>query len=285
MIRIAHGTSHATIQPVGAELTSFRVGDDELIWPSRPEIWSGSAPILFPIIGRLKGGGFTYGGQRYEHPKHGLVRKRPLEVVAQSGDAVTFQLRDDAETRAAYPFAFTFRVTFQVARDGLQVRYAVDNDGNEPLLFSLGSHPALRLPLEACALQDCFVELDEPETLGRYRLVDGLLAAAPEPYLDNARAIPLTAHLFDDDALVFKGVRSRAVRLRSRATPRTVRVDTGGAPDLGLWAKPGADYVCIEPWWGHDDPVDASGDLADKPGILRLSPGGRFETGIGITLE
>lgn len=285
MIRLENATGEATVCPVGAELTSFRVGDDELIWPSRPEVWSGSAPILFPIIGRLKGGGYTHGGQRFALAKHGLVRSRTLEVTAQSDDAVTFELRDDAATRATYPFAFTFRVTFGLRDAALQVAYEVVNDGDEELYFSLGSHPAIRLPLEACSLEDCFVELDQPETLGRYRIRDGLLTTEPEPFLDNAQEIPLTAHLFDDDALIFRGVRSGAVRVRSRATPRTVRVDTGGAPDLGLWAKPGADYVCVEPWWGHDDPADVTGELRDKPGVRALAPDRTFHTAIAIALE
>lgn len=284
MIEIANRESIACVRERGAELASLMVGGDEVIWQSRPEVWSGSAPILFPIVGRLKGGGFTHGGQRYELAKHGLVRTRELAVEQRTLDAVTFVLGADDETRACYPFEFELRVTFSLIHRGLRVAYEVTNPGEGDMLFSLGSHPAIRLDLERAALQDHYVELSAPETLGRYRVVDGLLSTTAEPYLSNEREIPLSAELFADDALIFKSVQSTQVLVRCRKHGRVVRVDTGGAPDLGLWAKPGADYVCIEPWWGHDDPADADGELAHKPSILTLPPGETFHTDISIRL-
>ncbi len=284
MIEIANRNGVALIREQGAELTSLQFENDEVIWQSRSEVWSGSAPILFPIVGRLKGGGFTHGGKRYELAKHGLVRSRPLEVSRRTLDRVTFELCADDETRAAYPFDFEFRVTFALQARGLRIGYEVVNTGEEGLLFSLGSHPAIRLDLDSAALSDYYVELEEPETLARYRIVDGLLSTTSEPYLVNAREIPLSAELFDDDALIFKSVQSSRVAVCCRQNARRVVIDTGGAPDLGLWAKPGADYVCIEPWWGHDDPQDVDGELHHKPGILTLSAGRTFQTSVTISL-
>ena len=296
MIEIESRGCVALIRDLGAELTSFRVGDDEVIWQSRPEVWKGSAPILFPIIGRLKGGGYTHGGRRYDLAKHGLVRSRRLTVSERGPGTATLTLKADDQTRACYPFDFVFRVTFTLGERrnnrSLRISYQVQNDGDEEMYFSLGSHPAIRLPLDQAPLQDYYLELGVPETLGRHRIVDGLLSAASEPFLDNEREIPLTEHLFDDDALIFKSVESTSVSVKCRRSARAVRIDTGGAPHLGLWAKPGADYVCIEPWWGYDDPADAAdgelrhkpGELRHKPGIQPLSPGKTFETAITITL-
>lgn len=276
------------IREQGAELCSLVLGGDEVIWQSRPEVWSGSAPVLFPIIGRLKGGGYSHGGRRYEMAKHGLVRSRRLAVSERRLDRVTFLLQADDSTRASYPFSFVFRVTFTLGVRSLRISYEVENAGDAEMYFSLGSHPAIRLPLDEGAPEDFpegyYVELGEPETLGRYRIVDGLLSVTSEPFLNNEREIPLTPHLFDDDALVFKSVRSSSVSVKCRRSRRVVRVDTGGAPDLGLWAKPGADYVCIEPWWGTDDPADVDTELHHKPGILSLPPGRIFRTAIAITL-
>lgn len=284
MIEIANRNCVAVIREQGAELTSLRVADDEVIWQSDPEVWSGSAPILFPIVGRLKDGAYTHGGQRYELAKHGLVRSRELEVVERTMDRVTFSLTDDKETRGSYPFAFELRVTFAVTGRGLSVMYEVQNTGPEDLWFSQGSHPAIRLDLDQAPLKDYYVQLSEPETLDGYRIVDGLLSTTAEPFLKNEREIPLSAELFEPDALIFKSIRSSAVDVRCRSHARAVRVDTGGAPDLGLWAKPGADYICIEPWWGYDDPADTSGELHHKPGILSLAPGKTFQTSITISL-
>jgi galactose mutarotase-like enzyme len=285
MIEIANRESVACVRERGAELASLRVGGDEVIWQSRPEVWSGSAPILFPIVGRLKGGAFTHLGRRYELAKHGLVRTRELAVEQRTLDTVTLLMGADDETRASYPFEFEFRVTFSLIPRGLRVAYEVLNLGDEEMLFSLGSHPAIRLDLETAPLQDYYVELSEPETLGRYRIVDGLLSHTKEPFLNSEREIPLSAELFEQDALIFRSIRSESVAVRCRRNARVVRVDTGGAPDLGLWAKPGADYVCVEPWWGHDDPMDVDGELGRKPSIRALSPGAAFHTAITLRLS
>lgn len=285
MIEIVNRECRAVIRERGAELVSFQVWGDEVIWQSCPQVWTGSAPILFPIIGRLKGGGFTHGhgGQRYELAKHGLVRSRELVLSQREPETVTFVLRADEETRKSYPFAFEFRVTFILDEGSLRIAYEVLNHDDEEMYFSLGSHPAIRLPFEEAPLEDYYVELDTAETVGRHRIVDGLLSLSPEPYLQNEREIPITSDLFDADALIFKSIQSTSVSVKCRRTSRTVRIDTGGAPDLGLWAKPGADYVCVEPWWGYDDPADVDGELCRKPGILSLSPGKTFHTAITIT--
>jgi galactose mutarotase-like enzyme len=53
-------------------------------------------------------------------------------------------------------------------------------------------------------------------------------------------------------------------------------VEFPGFPELGIWAKPGAPFVCIEPWYGYADPEQPYGDLWNKPGIRKLAAGGTF---------
>jgi galactose mutarotase-like enzyme len=68
-------------------------------------------------------------------------------------------------------------------------------------------------------------------------------------------------------------------RLASRSltygTDGGARLEIGfpDSPMLGIWQKPGAPYLCLEPWQGIADPLGWTGDLRDKPGMVEL-PGG-----------
>ena len=54
---------------------------------------------------------------------------------------------------------------------------------------------------------------------------------------------------------------------------RTVKFTLGGAPWLGIWAKPGAPYVCIEPWCGVNDSQIKKADFSEKDGINSIGKG------------
>lgn len=258
---------------------------DEFIWQRDADVWPDSAPILFPIVGRLKDGSYSHGGQRYHLPIHGFARFEAFEVVEQCANSATLVLRDSPTTRAVYPFAFVLKVRFTLDAHCLQIRYQVCNPAASPLLFSLGSHPGLRIPATSRGIADWSLVFDAQEQPACFRLDGELLARAATPFaFDGPRRIALSAQLFEADALIFKNLQSRHVRLVHRSGRVRVSLATGGAPTLGLWARPGASYVCIEPWYGHDDDASVTGILADKPGIVQLAPGAVFASTCAICI-
>ncbi len=271
----------AEISPVGAELRRVfhKKRSDELIWSGDPAVWQGTAPILFPIVGRLRNGEYTYQGKSYTMQKHGFARSSVFSVVNQQAESVTLRLTDSEETRAMYPFSFVFDVMFRLIDDGVAIEYVVKNSGSETLLFTLGSHPGIALPQK---LTEYSVIFDRPQTLDNYSLENELLTVRGVPYLKNENEIKLTPTLFDHDALIFKDVTCRKIQVKHLPSGRTVEMDTGGAPHLGIWAKPAAQYVCIEPWFSHDDPADTDGTIENKPGILSLAPEQIFSNVISI---
>jgi galactose mutarotase-like enzyme len=83
--------------------------------------------------------------------------------------------------------------------------------------------------------------------------------------------------------MILDQVRSRRVRFGT-ATGRQIEVSFPDAPYLGLWNKPGAPFVCIEPWQGIADPQGFSGELTEKPGIFMVAPGASHQLQIQIEL-
>lgn len=283
MIRIENKRFTAKVRARGAELASLKEKSTgrEFIWQADPAIWGGSAPILFPIVGKLKDGQTLIDERPYAIPKHGVLRTRDAELVAHETDRARLRFESNAETLAVYPFAFRFTVEFRLLDDGLDVTYEVENPDTAPLLFSIGSHPAFALDLESRGIDEYTIEFSEPETLDLYGLRNGTLAKIENDYLRGEKTIRLTPTLFEEDALIFKDIQSRGARLE----PLGLEIGFRDHPHVGIWAKPNAPYVCVEPWFTFDDTADGDGVFANKPGVMELEASGRFETGYTLRID
>lgn len=286
-IEITNGTLTAAINPFGAELSSLRDADGrELMTDADPRWWTGRAPLLFPVVGKPSGETIRVGGVAYPMKQHGFARRRMFEVVEASPARAVFALTDDAETRAAYPFAFRLEAAFSLAGATLAVDIAVSNPGDVPLPASFGFHPAFAWPLPYGAPREdhrITFAADEPGLL-KAIAADGTIATSEAPSPLDGRVLHLADDLFAHDALVWDPVHSRSVTYGAEGAPR-LRIDFPDTPTLGIWTRPGAHYVCIEPWHGIADPEGYAGELRDKPGIFEVPAGGKKRIALRVTLE
>lgn len=262
----------------GMELSSIRSKTTKLeyLWQGDSRYWSGQAPVLFPIIGALKGGKTTHMGHDYAIPKHGFVRNSDqVQLVRQQPDQLVFRLESNAETLAIYPFVFAMEVGFQLLGKCLEISHKVYNLGDKDMYYSIGGHPAFNCPLlPGEKLEDYLIEFPKQENDSTWMIAaEGLIGKKGEMVLNDTREIPLHAHLFDKDALIFKKLKSREVSLSHRKRGPVVKLEFEDFDYLGIWAKPGAPFVCIEPWLGIADSIHHSGQLAEKEGIRMLAPG------------
>ncbi len=258
------------VKECGCELTSIysKQANYEYLWQGDPAVWYGQSPILFPIVGRLIDDKYKLNGQEYEMPKHGFARKMDWKLLDNDDNVMSFILSEDESTLARYPYRFDLIVTYLLEGKSLQVTHTVVNKNEDVMYFSLGAHPAFN-----CAIGDKLV-FDEPETLTSEKidLVRSLRLPETFPCLTNDTTITITRDIFNEDALILHGIRSRHITLKSDDHDRTVRFDMGGSPYLGIWAKPGAPYVCIEPWFGVNDSTEVKNDFSEKDGINALAP-------------
>jgi len=285
--RLHSGPAEAVIAATGAELQSLRLGGRDLLWEAGP-LWPRHAPLLFPIVGRLKGDLLRHGGETFTLPRHGFARDRDFALLEGTATTCTVELRDDEASRAAYPFPFVLRVAYTLSPTSLRMDLSLRNPGTAPLPASLGLHPAFRWPLAPGlpkAAHRLVFEADEPGPLRRLT-AGGLLDPAPHPSPIQGRVLPLGEELFTEDALIFLEPRSRGLRFEAEGGPAlTLRWD--GFPHLGLWAKPdpGPAFLCLEPWEGHADPEGWDGDFSDKPGSFLLAPGATRRWSLTLTAD
>jgi len=271
-ISIQNDQLTAAIRLNGAELDSLvnKCSGEEYIWQANPDVWGSSAPILFPVTGVLRDGTTIINGEETAVPRHGILRGRTFKVLEQQENSVTLALSDTPETLAVYPFKFEFLVTFTLVGNKLEVRYEAKNLNDHDMLGSIGSHPAFRLPTgnpndyqlhihntDEIRVDDC--------------LASGLIGLRAKPYPLTNECLQLTSSIFDNDALVVRDQGIRAVSLQTNAGEKRLTMSWDNTPHLGLWAKPNAAFVCIEPWQSYSDTDDSSKNFAEKPGISVIS--------------
>jgi galactose mutarotase-like enzyme len=282
---ITGGGLTASVLADGAELCSVRDGaDHEYIWQALP-IWPRHAPVLFPIVGRLKGDALHHDGKTYKLTQHGFARDRRFTWSERTPASCRLTLVDDAATRALYPFAFRFEVAYALGADGLAITYTIHNPGTEVLPASMGAHPALAWPLvPGIAKEAHTLTFEHEETAPLYGVKDGLLTARDRPSPVQGRVLHLSAELFAKDALIFDRPASRWVRFAAPGAP-TLRFSWEGFPQLGVWMRIGGDFLCIEPWLGTASPADFDGDFIDKPNLAKIAPGGSVSASHHIAIE
>lgn len=285
--RLHTGDAEALIAATGAELQSLRLGGHDLLWDAGP-LWPRHAPLLFPIVGRVKDDTLRHGGMAFPIPRHGFARDRDFTLIEGTATTCTAELRDDEATRAAYPFPFLLRVACTLTATSLRMDLALRNPGEAPLPASLGLHPAFRWPLAPDfpkATHRLVFEADEPGALHRLS-AEGLLDPTLRPTPIQDRVLPLDEGLFREDALIFLEPRSRRLRFEAESGP-SLELRWEGFPHLGIWAKPdpGPAFLCIEPWEGHADPAGWDGDFTAKPGSFLLAPGGTRRWNLTISLK
>ena len=252
-----------------------------------PEIWGRHAPVLFPIVGRLKNDEYKYQGKTYHMGQHGFARDCDFEVENHTQESITFLLKDNEKTREMYPFKFEFRVNYNLMNNLLEENFSVVNKSDETMIFGVGGHPGFNLPVNnGEEKEDYYFDMHPSIARVKIPLKGAYLDWNNRSLASTDSFIGLSDELFKDDALIYElHGHDNKVSLRTDKSKFHINVWTRNAPYVGIWSQyPNtANYVCIEPWWGIADREDADGELEHKYGMNHLEPGKEYQAGFSIT--
>jgi galactose mutarotase-like enzyme len=270
----------------GAEIISLfnKTVNFEHIWQGNKSTWNQHAPILFPIVGKLKNGSYNLDGKNYKMKNHGFASKSNFTVILNSNSEVILELESSPETLKKYPYKFKLLVKYTLKRNKLSVNYSVENTDDKEIFFSIGAHPGFNIPFEKGEkYNDYYLEFNKIETIARLPLTKekGLLSTHRiEKYLDNTNKFHLNHQLFKDRAIIFEGLKSSTITIKSLHSAMNVTIGIKHFPFLGIWtaAKSDENYICIEPWFGISDVENTTGDFKTKKGIQSLTVGKSFST-------
>jgi galactose mutarotase-like enzyme len=275
LVTIASNELVASINPLGAELWSLKDSEGrQLLTDADPRFWTGRAPILFPIVGSLANNTYRLGNRKFNMPKHGFARRSLFETVGFTKNIVSLRLATSEATFQIFPFEFQLDVDFELTGSTLAILATVTNFSSAAMPFSFGYHPAFAWPLpyggQAREHRIAF-ENKEVAPVRRLDPDSGLLTPALHPSPVSGRNYWPSYTDFSADALIWDRLASRSLRFGVPGLPN-LRIDYPDLPILGIWQKPGARYLCIEPWAGLADPLGFEGDFHEKRGILILQP-------------
>ena len=279
-----------TISKQGAELHNItsKVDGTEYLWNRNKRYWSYSAPVLFPIVGKVKNGTYKVDGKEYNLPQHGLARLKEFEMIKKTDNKIMFELVASEETLNVYPYKFSLKISYTLIENGVITEYIVENTDNKMIYFSIGAHPAFMCPMVAGEIiNDYYFEFNKKENCDIIPInEDGYIKRERKQYLVDNNIIPLNFDVFKGDALVFDSLKSNKISLKSVNHDKVLTMDFTGFPYMGLWTKAtGAPFVCIEPWYGHADFEDFNGELKDKAGIEKLEVGQKFNSAYTLTIK
>lgn len=274
MIQITNKRLSATIDEKGAELQSIQLNGVEYLWQAHEKYWGKHSPVLFPIVGELKDGRYIFDSKEYKLSRHGFARDKVFESKQLSETSAIFTLQSSEETFSVYPFHFTFQLHYEIKNKELSCTYIVQNNNDVDMYFSVGGHPAFKVPLaEKLKYTDYSLKFDNDRNLTRYVLHNGLTGDDTKTIQLREMELPLQQSLFYDDAIVLKHVGSKQIELSTHKDEHGLNFKFPGFPYFGIWAAKDASFVCLEPWCGIADNIHHDYQLINKEGINKIASG------------
>ena len=271
----------AIIKPLGAELISLKNSNNkDYIWEGNPDFWGKHSPILFPIVGCLKDDKYSHKGNSYTLLRHGFGHKMEFNIIEKSAENVVFSVTNNTETLENYPFEFELQISYTLVNSSLKIGYKVINTNDFEMPFSIGGHPAFALPNE---FDSYSLEFEKSEIVICSQLKNDLICNETISLPMKENRLPLSYSLFENDALIFKKLESKAITISENNVP-FLKVKFEGFPSLGIWTKPKAPYICIEPWFGYADTMTNSGELSEKEGIQIIGIDEQFQSEYSIEI-
>ena len=280
IVTISNSIISASINALGAELIRLEKDSKNYIWSVDETYWNKTSPILFPIVGRLKNDTYSIDNKTYELPRHGFARNFEFQIVNQTESSVVFVLESNSETFKNYPFEFELRLEYELDENELKIKYSVENKSEATMPFSIGAHPAFAIEN---SFSDYSLKFNQTEEFTSYELDNEQFSNSFRKINSENGQINLNYSLFEKDALVFKHLESNELTLLKKKEP-VLSVQFEGFPYLGIWTKPNAPFLCIEPWCGLADNVNHNGNIFEKEGINLLHPQEFFSRTIKIKI-
>ena len=271
--RISNQYLTVDISSLGSEMQALTAADGRsFLWNGDAAFWNGRSPVLFPMVGKAPENRISVDGKPYEMGQHGFARRSEFTLASSSETMCRYELAASDATRAVYPFEFLLAVEHSLDGRTLTVAAEVENRDRTPMPFGLGFHPAFVWPIPGAAAKAHTITLDNGAEPALTRLEGGLVSSEKLPSPFKAGSLTLDHAMFEADAMIFPEGAGEGLIYAAEGGP-ALKFSFENLPNLALWQKPGAPFICIEPWHGTAAELGGSDDLAKRPYGVVLAPG------------
>lgn len=252
--------------------------DREVLWNADPAFWPKHSPLLFPMIGASYEKKYRIGSKEYDMPNHGFAWTSDF-TFTEGTDGLEAVLVSSEESKEKYPYDFKLTVGHQLEKNKIIVSWKVENTGAEEMLYSIGAHPAFMMP-SGKKSSDMYLAFPGKGSLPFYRIAKSGCALKDDVKtltLDEDSCVRITEDFWNEDVYIFDHQELSEVALYHEDKSPYVTIHSEGFPYFGVWTKPNAPFVCLEPWQGRCDRDGYTGELKDKDGIRKLAAGASEE--------
>ena len=260
----------------GAELISIKFNEKEMLHDGK-NFWDRQAPILFPMVGRLRDNKTIINEKIYQIPQHGFAKDMEFKLIEETDNKKIYKTKSNRETLKMYPFEFELYTEYEIEEDKLIVKYKIVNTDNKEMLFGVGGHPGFKLEMPQ---EEYYFELEHDEDTVEFMEVEGsYISNIPaKNILENNKIINIKEDSFINDAIMMKNLKSKTITLKQkRDNKKILEFNFSEFPILAIWTMPKASFICLEPWFNSADKVIETGYFKDKEGIMKLKPNEQFE--------
>lgn len=275
----------------GGEIHSIygKKSKQEYIWKGMPFWWKIYCPTLFPIIGKVKNFRYTYNNEKYFMPEHGFAGRAKYVLLNKTENELVFELKNSEETEKVYPFKFSLVTKYTLIDNTIKISFTIKNLDDKEIYFSIGSHPAFKCPMygEKDKLEDYYIKFEQKETVSKQEIdKDDFLTRNKIKFLENEDSIDLSIETFKEGTMMLNGLKSKFVELKSKKHNRSVKIDFSDFKTFSIWGPDrNTSFVCLEPWMGHADYQDFTGDIPEKEDMIKLQAKGEYSIGYSIGIN
>lgn len=254
-----------------AEINSLLFKNREVIYQKEKKFWQRQSPVLFPIIGGLKNGQYTFWWEKFLLSQHGFARDMEFNCFLHDDKELHFVLKSNEETRKKFPFDFELYIRYFVFEKSVKVEYEVKNLSDSEMFYSLWWHPAFNIWAKIdWYLIDFWKNMTNERV---FRLDNNHLFNENNyekfPIQTENNLLHLNEKLFINDAMIFKDLTIKNLDFCYK-DQKIFAFHYENFPHLGIWKQKDAPFICIEPWDGYADLSSTSWNLQEKAGIQML---------------
>lgn len=281
MLKIESDKLSVSIDELGAQMSSIYLKDEnlEFLWQKDPDYWKSSAPVPFPIIGKLNNMETKFNGKKYTMKSNGIIRYEMIPVIDKGDSFVEFLFTNTEKTKENYPIDCRVKLRYELNGNTLTVKATIYNDDTQTMYFNYAGHPGFRTPLyedESC--NDYYIEFEKDENIGVFGLSEsGQLLPETVPFFENERRFFIRKELFAKEALGFRHPSSQFVSIKSITNNHRIKLRFKGFDNLAVWSPYVKDkalkFVCLEPWIGHSDFKGNESEFSNRDEVASLTAG------------
>lgn len=273
LTRISNSDLTVDVSSLGAEMQSLSTRDGrDWLWSGDATYWTGRSPVLFPMVGRAPMDVVSVGDRRYQMGQHGFARRSNFVLVEEWREHCIYRLDASEATKEMFPFDFRLDVEHRLEGRAVSVTATVTNRDDKIMPYGVGFHPAFAWPLPGGEGQSHSIALDNGGAPELFRLSGGLISpeALASPFVKGRMALHHAD--FEKDAMIFPEGAGAGLVYGAENGPR-LHFTWENLPNFALWTKPGAGFICLEPWHGTAAEVGGSDALDQRPYTVLLGPG------------